>query len=179
MMRSWVGWLMVVGWVMVFIALGMSGCGGDLSRVNGAGGSGGGRPGAPDAADAPADPAACECRLDSEGTLVMSWDCFCAMGTACSSTKCSYGLSYIACGLTVTIADQAVGPNIDVRDSSNRLVGIQLVFDIGLYSCPTDPSIYSRTMRAGVFPDPSCDRRTCNCALGTDTCTPAGDGGTN
>ena len=122
------------------------------------------------------DPAACGCRIDDDGALVMSWDCYCRNG-GCDAVGCHRGPSYLACGLTVSV--QGAITDIYVSDASGKQVGVQHTADIGFYSCPSDPSLTSGRMRAGQFPDPSCDEVSCACPIDGQQCQVAVDGGTS
>ena len=155
------------GSLLALVALGALGCSRGLAP-------------AADGGDGAAehDPAACGCRIDDDGALVMSWDCYCA-SSGCASSGCRGGPSYLACGLTVAVQQGAAGPDLYVSDASGKLVGIQHTADIGFFSCPSDPSLRAGRMRAGQFPDPSCDKVSCSCPLGAQQCLVAGDGGTS
>jgi hypothetical protein len=128
-----------------------------------------------------ADPAACGCRMDGY-TLVMSWDCYCQQYSCSSTTKpmCwGYAQWTNGCGLSEFSVETVGGPDRWVYDQSGNLVGAQQSTDEGSpYSCPTDPSLYSSSVRAGQFPD-TCDSAvTCQCTPdGGDACVTPADGG--
>jgi hypothetical protein len=162
--------------LLALVALGSLGCGSSLTPADGGGDTA--QPGV-DGGDAPQhDPAACGCRIDTDGTLIMSWDCFCA-SQGCNATGCRGGTGYLACGLTVSVQQGAAGPDLYVTDASGKLVGVQHTADIGFFSCPSDPSLTGGRMRAGQFPDASCNQVSCACPIGEQQCVPPVDGGTS
>jgi hypothetical protein len=150
-----------------------------------------------DAGDAPGDlssevsgdPALCGCNVDSEGTLSLDWDCYCAQPFAACDAALALPAScgaqtrkdYPSCGLTVVIAFTAAGVEApSVYDASGKLVGRVAHSDLSGYLCPSDPSVVSATERAGQFPDASCQAVTCgSCYAGPFPCGSPSDGGSD
>ncbi len=114
------------------------------------------------------DPAACGCHIE-DGELVTSWACRCNGAGSCGNetpaNHCGTGLrdriDYPDCGLTVYRATTANGPADSVFDRDAQLVGWSSSSDTVPFACPTDPSLTSAHVRAGVFPASSCEARTC------------------
>jgi hypothetical protein len=125
-----------------------------------------------------ADPAACGCRIEGY-TLVMSWDCYCQQ-YGCSSTTVptcwGYGQVTNGCGLTEFSILTIGGPERWVYDQTGTLVGAQIGTDAGYYSCPTDPSLQSSSVRAGQFPDTCDSALTCQCNPDGGSCDPTDAG---
>src|SRR5262245_4558579 len=128
--------------------------------------------------DRPADAPPCGCHTEADGTLVMTLACYCE-ASGCSVAACNGTTAYQACGLTVSRQEGAAGPDIYVTNSSGALVGVQRTADIGIYHCPDDPGLSSGRVRAGLFPDPTCDAMSCKCAADGKSCVTVGDGGTS
>jgi hypothetical protein len=139
---------------------------------------------------APADAGACQCMVDDTGTLMLSWDCYCAQ----SYVGCDVPLSvpadcagydrtdYADCGLTVLVDFTSV-PGVDlpsVYDATGALVGRFSVSSASLYTCPSDPNdpnIWAYQEQAGRFPAPTCHGVACGgCYAGPFPCPPP-DGG--
>jgi hypothetical protein len=141
----------------------------------------------PDAGASPWDAGACDCRIDSDGVLRMSWDCF-SPGFVSGSPESGWcgapGQWTRGCGLDVFTWDRLGLMQIDVYDQTGTEVGTQIQ-DPGanFFQCPTDPTLKSATVASGMFPAASCATTVCPCDLnpsggiiGTFTC-PTPDGG--
>jgi hypothetical protein len=197
------GWVSLLHWlsamtalralpsVVLLVAIAAGGCGSENQNRSpiGQGGSGGG--GTIDAGrdapgdmrqDATGDAADCGCVFEGDAfTLRVSWECFCAKwGCAATKPACSQGLEkrkgYASCGLVTDTLDHIGGPSISVWDSSGALVGKQIASDTTTYACPSDPSVMGNRVRAGRFPEASCEAVACTCVDGGSSC-PVPDGG--
>ena len=133
------------------------------------------------------DPSACGCSLDPQGTLNLSWSCFCGQSfAACTApltvpADCAARVrqDYPACGFTVIITLTGAGLEVpSIYDASGALVGRFAHSDLSGYLCPTDPTMESASERAGQFPASTCRAVSCDpCYAGSFPC-PAPDGGT-
>ena len=155
---------------------GSSGTGGHGGAGAAAGTGGHGGAGAADGGTG--DAATCQCRLEGDGgaqTLTISWDCFCAAyGCSLANSCSSFGFNaqrsdYPACGLTVYSVDPAGGPWMWVYDSSGSEVGAQRTSDVvPPFYCPSDHNLSAFRVRAGRFPESTCQGTTCACTAGAD-----------
>ena len=165
------------------------GPGGETAGRDGAGGmAGGGSPGTDSGADGTPDPAACDCRVE-DATLFLSLACFCAewgssWGCPDPQRRCTPGTNmsptaYPVCGLMTETQQTFAGPFLWVWDASGKLVGRQIASDTSMwFGCPSDPSLVARRVRAGRFPDPSCEADACSCVVAGEACVvPAADAG--
>ena len=141
----------------------------------------------PDAGVSPWDAGACDCRIDSDGVLRMSWDCFWqsfGSGSPESGWCGAPGQWTRGCGLDVFTWDRLGLTQIDVYDQTGTEVGTQIQNPgTNFFQCPTDPTLKSATVASGTFPSASCATTVCPCDLnpsggiiGTFTC-PTPDGG--
>ena len=137
---------------------------------------------------APSDPAPCPCQLEGSGadaTLVMSWSCYCASyGDGCTRTfpaQCTdfrQRIDYPLCGMTILRVMTAGGPNDDVYDCNDRLIGARFASDTSPYACPSDPTMTAFRARAGTLPAATCGETSFGpCSTSTATCGDGGDGG--
>jgi hypothetical protein len=172
-------WLSAVWSVCLVGACGSSSTRADGGTDGGTGGTGGassgGTGGARDsgARDLQGDLADCQCGVESDsGTsvLTMSWSCFCAAFGCRPANSCAdvggfnvQRTSYSDCALTTYTVDLAGGPETQVYDSSGAEVGALLTSDTTQYACPADPSVRNLRVRAGRFPDSTCQGSTCAC----------------
>jgi hypothetical protein len=171
---------------IVALAVVVWGCqGGSLNPAptgqGGAGGSGGATSVDASRDEPPRDTADCGCVVD-RFTLIVSWDCYCAMSTTgCNNFDfgCQNPQAYPGCGLSTQTINTVGGPWIQVRDSSGTLVGAQTSSDTGEYVCPSDPTLKGFTLRAGRFPDATCEAVTCACVDGGASCPPPDAGATD
>jgi hypothetical protein len=142
---------------------------------------------AADAVEVPqGDPSVCDCSIDAEGTLDLSWSCYCNQSFAACATPLSVPADcasrvrqdYPACGLTVTITLTGAGVEVpSVYDATGALVGRVAHSDLSGYLCPSDSTMASDTERAGQFPASTCAPVTCDpCYAGSFPC-PALDAG--
>jgi len=126
------------------------------------------------------DPAAaCGCRIDDDGALVMSWDCYCRTWGCDGRLACSVGQErsdYPGCGLTV-VSRQSFGITSSVYDTSGALVGQTIQSDTTPYTCPTNSALSGAEVRAGQAPAASCAGVACGaCTTAAFPCA-ATDGG--
>jgi hypothetical protein len=133
-------------------------------------------------------PSACGCSIDAQGTLDLSWACYCDQSFAACAAPLSAGTDcathvrqdYPACGLTVIVATTGAGVEVpSVYDATGTLVGRLAHSDLSGYLCPSDATMISATERAGQFPASTCAAVTCAdpCYSGSFPC-PALDAGT-
>jgi hypothetical protein len=111
----------------------------------------------------------CDCHLEQDATetLVVPWDCYCAYRYDCARTLSDPGseisggtrVDYPACSLTTLTIQTPGGPWIWVFDGTGNLVGHQHTSDTAppALTCPSDPTLASTRIRAGRFPDPTCE----------------------
>jgi hypothetical protein len=132
-------------------------------------------------------PSACGCSIDTQGTLDLSWACYCDQSFAACAAPLSAGADcathvrqdYPACGLTVIVATTGAGVEVpSVYDATGTLVGRVAHSDLSGYLCPSDATMISATERAGQFPPSTCAAVTCAdpCYAGPFPC-PALDAG--
>jgi hypothetical protein len=179
--------------VLLAVVCGLGGaaaCGSSLPQVGnggsgGHGGSGGG------AGGQTFDASACGCTISGDGgaqILTVSWDCFCATYGCAPANSCAdisgFGVertTYPTCGLTTYSIDPAGGPEMWVYDAAGAEVGAQLSSDDSFFYCPSDHTLSAFRLRAGQFPDSTCQGQRCECtaaaaggagAGGSSTCTP-------
>jgi hypothetical protein len=136
------------------------------------------------------DAADCQCHLGADGgaqVLTISWDCFCATYGCAPANSCAdvsgfavQRTAYPSCKLTAYSIDPAGGPEIWVYDASGAEVGAQLSSDDSTFYCPSDHTLSAFRLRAGTFPDSTCQGSTCGCtagagggAGGASACSPA------
>ena len=132
------------------------------------------------------DPAACGCSIDPDGTLELSWTCYCQQSFAACATPLSVPSDcasrvrrdYPACGLTVIITLTAAGDEVpSVYDATGTLAGRVAHSDLSAYLCPSDSTMASDTERAGQFPATTCAAVTCDpCYAGSFPCPPTDAG---
>jgi hypothetical protein len=118
------------------------------------------------------DPAACGCHVDGQ-VLTMSWECYCdrfGCGSLPTDIRCNVRsrIDYPGCGLTVFRQSLPGGPADMVYDGSGALVGASTTSDTSDYTCPTDSSLKALQVRAGVFPEASCEARSCAVCSATE-----------
>jgi hypothetical protein len=131
-------------------------------------------------------PSACDCGIDSAGTLDLSWACYCDQSFADCATPLPVTADcaslvrqdYPDCGLTVIVALTGAGVEVpSVYDATGKLVGRVAHSDLSGYLCPSDSTMASATERAGQFPASTCAAVTCDpCYAGSFPC-PARDAG--
>jgi hypothetical protein len=130
---------------------------------------------------------ACDCSIDPQGTLDLSWACYCDQSFAACAVPFAVGADcathlrqdYPACGLTVIVALTGAGVEVpSVYDATGKLVGRVAHSDLSGYLCPSDSTMVSATERAGQFPASTCAAVTCDdpCYAGSFPC-PARDAG--
>jgi hypothetical protein len=164
-------------------------CGGSLPKgsnggTGGHGGSGGsaGIDGGGGVGGQTTDATACACNLATDGAtqvLTISWDCYCATyGCALANSCAAHNAfrlertTYPDCGFTTYVGGPAGGPEVWVHDATGAEVGAQMTLDNGYFYCPSDHTLRASRLRAGQFPDSSCQGITCDCVAA------AGGGGT-
>lgn len=132
--------------------------------------------------DLPPDAAACACRVDDDHVLLLSWDCYCRL----PFVGCELPLSipadcvlrqrtdYADCGLTVITQDTGASAGLPtVYDGAGQLVGRLSHSEVSGYACPSDPSVFGSSIRAGLFAGPACQGVSCGgCYDGPFPCQP-------
>lgn len=130
------------------------------------------------------DAGACGCRIDGDGVLRMSWDCFCASygcGNPWHGWCGAPGKWTTGCGLDVFTYDNLGLKQIYVYDQTGTQVGTQMQNGgTNFFECPTDPTLKAATVAGGTFPAAGCATAVCPCdsSGGTFTC-PASDAGSS
>jgi hypothetical protein len=132
------------------------------------------------------DPTVCGCSIDPDGTLELSWTCYCQQSFAACATPLSVPADcgshirqdYPGCGLTVITTLTNAGDEVpSVYDATGNLVGRLAHSDLSAYLCPSDSTMESDTERAGQFPAASCAAVTCDpCYPGSFPCPPSDAG---
>jgi hypothetical protein len=121
----------------------------------------------PDAGVSSWDAGACDCRIDADGVLRMSWDCFLryfGVGGPEQGWCGAPGPWTHACGLDAFTYDRQGLTNIYVYDQNGTMVGEQLQNGgTNFFDCPTDPTLQSPTVAAGTFPTATCATAVCSC----------------
>jgi hypothetical protein len=134
------------------------------------------------ATEFPPDAAACACRVDDDDVLLLSWDCYCQL----PFVGCAMPLSipadcalrertdYADCGLTVITQGTGASAGLPtVYDSSGQLVGRMSRSEVSGYACPSDPSVFGSSIRAGLFAGSACHGVSCGgCYAGGFPCEP-------
>jgi hypothetical protein len=134
-----------------------------------------------DAAAPTFDAASCDCHIDANGVLRMSYACFCS-GYGCEQPELAWcggdGQWTSACGLNVyTLLRYGGLPQTFVYDQNGTEVGVGYQNGATKYVCPVDPTLQADKIAGGTFPDSACAVVACTCnADGTFTC-PTPDAG--
>ena len=132
----------------------------------------------------------CQCRLEgtnqSNNVLWMSLPCFCAayrcdnyetMCHADPSNRMWDRFDHPACGLTVLRWTNTIFGFAWERvfDASRNVVGGMVTGDT-FFSCPSNPSLAAAQVRAGQFPSPECQGKSCGSCRTPDPSCGAADG---
>jgi hypothetical protein len=114
----------------------------------------------------PVDATDCGCRIGSDGVMRMSWACFCSSfgcGNPWLGWCGSPGQWTSGCGLDVFTYDELGLLQIYTYDRTGTQVGTQLQNSDVAFVCPSDWTLTSLTIAAGMFPDAACPTVVCPC----------------